>query len=475
MTKRKWHAKGWPATPMLAALISLGVPAVSHGAPVQSQNTQSAHDSDITRQELALFDQFLDSHREIAEQVRQNPSLVNNDQFVKNHPALQTFMQQHPSVREELKENPKAFMHEEARYDRREDQRMHEERVHFNQFLDSHREIADQLRKNPKLINDETYVKGHPELQTYLQDHPEFRDTARKDPDAFTRADDNDRYARHDNDDRDRDARADNDRDRDARRDNDNRDRDARNDNDARDRDARVDNSRDRDARTDNDNPDRDARDRDVRADNDRDRDARRDNDNRYNQHDADDRDRDARRDELANFDHYLDSHRETAVQIRKDPSLVNNDEFVKSHPSLQTYLQQHPEVRSAIKQNPNAFMQQEARYDQNEYRTRSGAGDEPHRHFGEFLGGHSSINEQLSKDPSLVKNDEYMQSHPELKDYLNQHPDVRQGLMQNPETFVKSSQQFNTTNKNGSYSGSTQTAPATGSKPATDTSKPKQ
>ena len=101
MTKRKWHVKGWPATPMLATLISLGVPAVIHGAPVQYQNTQSAHDSDITRQELALFDQFLDSHREIAEQVRQNPSLVNDAQFVKNHPPLQTFMQQHPSVREE--------------------------------------------------------------------------------------------------------------------------------------------------------------------------------------------------------------------------------------------------------------------------------------------------------------------------------------------------------------------------------------
>src|SRR3984893_4756887 len=454
MTKRKWHAKGWPATPMLAALISLGVPTVVRGAPVQyqNQNTHSAHDSDITRQELTLFDQFLDSHREIAEQVRQNPSLVNNDQFVKNHPALQTFMQQHPSVREELKENPKAFMHEEARYDRREDQRMHEERVHFNQFLDSHREIAEQLRKNPKLINDETYVKGHPELQTYLQDHPEFRETVRKDPDAFTRAD-NDRYARHDND-----------------------DRDARRDNDARNRDARADNDRDRDARRDNDNPDRDrdandndARDRDARADNDRDRDARRDNDNRYKQRDADDRDRDAHRDQLASFDRYLDSHRETAEQIRRDPSLVNNDEFVKNHPSLQTYLQQHPEVRTQIKQNPNSFMQQEARYDQNEYRMRTGEPDEPHRHFGEFLGGHSSINEQLSKDPSLVKNQEYMQSHPELKDYLNQHPDVRQGLMQNPESFVKSSQQFNTTNKNGSYSGSTQTAPATGSKTATD------
>lgn len=44
---------------------------------------------------------------------------------------------------------------------------------------------------------------------------------------------------------------------------------------------------------------------------------------------------------------------------------------------------------------------------------------------------------------------------------------------MQNPETFVKSSQQFNTNNKNGTYSGAAQT-PATSSKPA-DATKPKQ
>src|SRR6201987_6176821 len=113
MTKRKWHAKGWPATPMLAALISLGVPAVVHGAPLQYQNTHSAHDSDITRQELELFDQFLDSHREIAEQIPQNPSLVKKDQIHKNPPALPAFMEQPPAVREELKEDPKAFMHEE--------------------------------------------------------------------------------------------------------------------------------------------------------------------------------------------------------------------------------------------------------------------------------------------------------------------------------------------------------------------------
>jgi hypothetical protein len=104
------------------------------------------------------------------------------------------------------------------------------------------------------------------------------------------------------------------------------------------------------------------------------------------------------------------------------------------------------------------------------------GQGDEPHKHFGEFLGSHSNINEQLSKNPSLVKNQEYMQNHPELKDYLNQNPAVRQGLMQNPETFVKSSQQFNSTNKNGTYSGAAQSpTTTTGAKPSTDATKPKQ
>ncbi len=189
MTKRKWHAKGWPATPMLAALISLGTPAALHAAPVQyqnqSQNAQAAHDSDITRQELARFDEFLDSHREIAEQIRQNPSLVNNDQFVKSINAQkQRWRTRASGVREELKENPNAFMHQEARYDRREDQQLRERaQFRFNQFLDSHREIAEQLRKKSRLINDETYVKGH-RAANLLAGSSRIPGNGKEDPDA---------------------------------------------------------------------------------------------------------------------------------------------------------------------------------------------------------------------------------------------------------------------------------------------------
>ena len=287
MKKKQVHLKSGLALLALATFFCFAKPAGGQSAHSQNRPVQ---DDDTTRQELANFDKFLDSHREIAEQLRKDPSLAKNQEFVKNHPALQTYLQDHPAVREEIREDPNAFMQAENRYDR----------------------------------------------------------------------------------------------------------------------------------------------DRDVK------------------------RDRDTDRQELASLDRFLDSHHETAERLRKDPSLVDNQEFVKSHPALQTYLQDHPAVRNEIKENPNSFMQEEARYDHHEdamNRDRREVGlnrdmdrDTMHRHFGGFLGDHSDIALRLSKDPSLVKNQEFIESHPELKEYLSAHPEVKQELMANPQSFVKSSQQF--TNK---------------------------
>ena len=106
----------------LGALISIAP------ARVQSQNAvpNSApqdRDPDLTRQQLSAFDHFLDGHPELAEQIRKDPSLVNNEEFVENHSDLQRYLQEHPEVREDLRQNPNAVMHQEQRYDRREDKR----------------------------------------------------------------------------------------------------------------------------------------------------------------------------------------------------------------------------------------------------------------------------------------------------------------------------------------------------------------
>ena len=199
--------------------------------------------------------------------------------------------------------------------------------------------------------------------------------------------------------------------------------------------------------------------------------------------------DRDAYRRDAANFDRFLDGHREIAEQVRKDPSLTDNRDFLRDHPALQSYLQDNPGVRDQLKQNPNSFMRQEDAYNRDaNMRDR----DPMHDHmadFGGFLHGHSEIQKDLSRDPSVVKDHAYVQNHTELDAYLNAHPDVRAELMANPQSFVHGAQQYNSANPNGtsggagvsgrgtgtagSGTGMTGSTPGTSTNPATTTHQP--
>lgn len=459
MFKKQLLCNRWPALSVLSTFMLVGTVASARAQSMPAQNTpqendtRSTQDRDSRRDEVARFDRFLDDHREIAEQLRKEPSLVDNKKFVKDHPALQTWLQQNPEVHQDLTKHPEVFMHQEANYDRSEQHR--QALVNFDHFLDGHRTEAEQIRKNPSIVNDPQYLKDHPDVDNYLKDHQEARAELRNNPDAFMRQENS--YDR-----REDEARADNrnnpgdrdDRERTARNDNDSADRDR----DNRDRDNNA-NARDNDANRDNNvratRTDQDA----TRRDNDVNRDARNGRDNRA---------------ALANFDQFADSHREAAEQLRKNPSLANNQHFLKNHPEVQTFLQSHPEVREELKNNPNAFMHQENRYDAREdearnhrpdneldsrardYDNRDNRGndanrdmnrddrDSAHSSFGKFLGGHSEIAEQLKRDPSLANREDYLHDHPELQQYLNAHPDVRAKLNADPQHFVKSSQEFN-------------------------------
>jgi hypothetical protein len=335
-----------------------------HDADRRDNDNERSRDRDTTRGELASFDRFLDSHPELAEKLRQDPSLINNHKFVSHNHALRDYLKDHPEVREELTENANAFMRQEQRFDRRDDVRDGDvtrgELVNMDRFLDSHPEIAEQLRRNPSLVNDRTFVNNHPALQEFFEQHPGVREEVRENPNGFMQQEQ--RFDRRE--------------------------------------DARED----------------------------------------Y-------RDRDVTRGELASMDRFLDSHPEIAEQLRKNPSLVKNREFVENHPALGEYLQQHPQVREEVSENPSGFMHQEQRFDRHE--------DMPRDHdttqaelasFGQFLDSHSTVAEQLSKEPSLAKNEEYRENHPELQQYLSAHPRVQEELTENPQAFVKSARQFSNT-----------------------------
>jgi len=334
----------------MAALLWIGSPAIAQSAQPQDQDT--------TTRQLSSFDNFMDGHPEIAEQLRKDPSLVRDREFVKNHPALQDYLQRNPGVREEISENPQSFMHQEERFDRQQTRR---ELSNLDQFLDTHPAIAEQLRKNPSLVNDKKFVANHPELKEFLQSHGGVAQELSQNPDAFMRQEQ--RFdQREDNRDRDRDTTrgqlASMDRFLDSHPEIAEQLR----------KDPSLVNNKDfvkshpelqsylqqhpgvHEEFSENPNA---FMHQEQRFDRREDRFERQQG---FEQNSRFDRNGDSR--EIAGFGQFLGSHSEIAEQVSKNPSLLNNKEYMENHPALQQYVNTHPGMQDELKQNPQAFMQ---------------------------------------------------------------------------------------------------------------------
>lgn len=59
----------------------------------------------------------------------------------------------------------------------------------------------------------------------------------------------------------------------------------------------------------------------------------------------------------------YFDSHPDVARKLRKDPTLIDNQQFVDAHPGLHEYLKTHPNVRHDLKSHPHRFMHRSEAY----------------------------------------------------------------------------------------------------------------
>jgi hypothetical protein len=148
-------------------------------------------------------------------------------------------------------------------------------------------------------------------------------------------------------------------------------------------------------------------------------------------------------------MDRFMDNHPEIAEQLHKNPSLVNNKEFVDGHPALQQFLASHPGVDEEYRENPNALMKQEQRFDQRQDSGFRRDGDTTRGQlssFHEFLEGHGNISSELSKNPLLAASEEYLENHPALQTYLKANPQVKEELQENPQSFVKSAQSLEST-----------------------------
>src|ERR1700723_639966 len=204
-------------TLLLGVATLLWLPGPAQAQSTATQDTRTVQSDDITRRDLARFDQFLDSHREVAGELRHTPSLIDDPEYLQKHPELNTYLQEHPSVKQEISQRPDDFMRLEDRYDHdraardrdaggvdrdagaRDRDRGTGERAayrkdlaDFDQFLDKHREISEQVRKDPSLLDKREFVDSHPALRDFLRDNPGVREQIQRDPNGFVRREDRD-------------------------------------------------------------------------------------------------------------------------------------------------------------------------------------------------------------------------------------------------------------------------------------------
>jgi len=125
----------------------------------------------ISDGELARFEGFLDQHPAIEARLRENPDIVNNPAFQKNHPVFAQFLARHPEISAELAAKPRWFVHREL-VRQSATPVTHAQMVEFDRFLDQHPRLEHLLAQHPQLLRHPEFLNNNPELHDYLKRHP---------------------------------------------------------------------------------------------------------------------------------------------------------------------------------------------------------------------------------------------------------------------------------------------------------------
>lgn len=91
-------------------ILSAGALALAMAGPVAAQ----------MRPDAAKADQgYLNSHPQVMHDLEKDPSRIDNQKFVDNHPGLGSYLHEHPNVRHKFKAHPNRFMHRAEQHDER--------------------------------------------------------------------------------------------------------------------------------------------------------------------------------------------------------------------------------------------------------------------------------------------------------------------------------------------------------------------
>jgi len=142
----------------------------------------------VSEKDLRSLRDYLDSHDETARELYRNPDLINDRKYVRQHDALDDWLDEHPEAAREIRANPLIFLKDQRATSGRRvpTTRMTERDLRsFETYLNSDWQTAQELYRNPDLVNDRRFVRNHPDLRDWLEDHPDAAATIQANPNQF--------------------------------------------------------------------------------------------------------------------------------------------------------------------------------------------------------------------------------------------------------------------------------------------------
>ncbi len=139
-------------------------------------------------QDQRSFERYLKANSQIARQLRQDPELIRNREFVRDHESLDNWLDSHANAAEALQANPHTYLGSDRARQSSEGRttRMSEGDLRsFETFLDNNPETARRLYENPELIKDRQFARNNRALNNWIDNHPEAADAIQADPNKF--------------------------------------------------------------------------------------------------------------------------------------------------------------------------------------------------------------------------------------------------------------------------------------------------
>ncbi len=163
----------------LAALLALPPLTMAQGN-YRGQPDERDHRSkgELSARDRRSFDAYLDEHWETAQLLYQQPELVNDREFLRDHRALRNWLADHRRAARVIRANPREVLWKQRADYPRDDGTVPpaklsaRDRRSFDAYLDSDWETAQLLYQQPELINDRRFLDDHHALHGWLEEHP---------------------------------------------------------------------------------------------------------------------------------------------------------------------------------------------------------------------------------------------------------------------------------------------------------------